>query len=188
MLPEVSTFFRHYARGWLILVLLVGFVLFEAATLPWLQRAPGGSIAPLDARFFYTPEEALSVARGYGDARRFWIGAYLTWDMANPVFYTLILVLAISWLFREGVAPESWTQRLNLVPIGAGVCDVLENLAIVSLLTAYPARLRGIAWLSTALTISKFCFLGASLALVVLGASRAAITRLSGKRSSVGRV
>jgi len=185
MLAEASTLFRHLGRGWLILVLLVGFVLFEAVTLPWLQRVPGGSIAPLDARFFYTPDEALSAASAYGDARQFWIRAYLTWDMANPVFYTLILVLVISWLFRQGVAPESWMQRLNVVPIGAGVCDVLENLAIVSLLAGYPVRMSGVAWLSAALTMCKLCFLGASLALVVLGVIGAVARRLSGKQRSV---
>jgi hypothetical protein len=67
------------------------------------------------------------------------------------------------------VARKSWMQRLNLVPIGAGICDVLENVAIVALLARYPARLDGIVWFSTALTICKLCLFGVSLILVLLG-------------------
>jgi hypothetical protein len=113
MLVSISAWLRRRARGWLILGLTVVFVAFEAATVPLLRRAPGGTTPPLDARFFYTPEEAFSTLGSYAAARRVWISAYLTWDTFNPVLYASILALLISWLFEPVVGPESRLHRLN---------------------------------------------------------------------------
>jgi hypothetical protein len=169
MVATVSTWFRQRARGWLILGLIVLLAVFEAATAPLLRRVPGGTTQPLDARFFYTAEEAFSALGSYAPARGVWIRTYLTWDTVNPVLYASILALSISWLLGPVFGPGARVHKLNVLPLGAGAFDLLENISIVTLLAVYPRRFDVVAWLSTGFTMGKVCLLGASTVLVVLG-------------------
>jgi hypothetical protein len=174
VLSKLSMRFHSWARGWLILALFAAFVAFVAVTLPLLQAAPGGSIASLDTQLYYTPEEAFSTVASYGDAGRFWIRIYLTWDIVNPILYTLAFSLLISWLFQRGFKPGSKLQELNVLPVGAGLFDLLENVSIVTLLAVYPAQPAVVAWLSTVCTMSKISFLGMSTLLILVGLVKAA--------------
>jgi hypothetical protein len=177
MLTKISGLFHSWARGWLILALFATFVVFIAITLPVLQASPGGTIESLDARFFYTPEEAFSTVGSYGEASRFWIRIYLTWDIVNPILYTLTFGLLISWLFQRSFKSGSKLQKLNVVPVGAGLFDLLENFSIVILLLAYPAQYTVVAWLSTVCTMSKIILLGVSILLILIGVVGAALKR-----------
>lgn len=177
MLSKLSRLFHSWTRGWLILALFAAFVAFMAVTLPALQAAPGGSIVSLDAQLFYTPEEAFSTVASYGDAAPFWIRMYLTWDIVNPILYTLAFGLLISWLFQRSFKPGSKLQKLNVLPVGAGLFDLLENISIVILLAVYPAQPTVLAWISTICTVSKISFLGASVLLVLVGLLKAAMNR-----------
>ena len=175
MIAKISTLFHSWARGWIILALTATFVIFIAITLPVLQASPGGSIESLDARFFYTPEEALSTVGSYGEASGFWIRIYMTWDLVNPILYTLIFGLLISWLFQRSFRPGSKLQILNVVPVGAGLFDILENISIVILLLAYPAPPAVVAWISTVFTTSKTILLAVSALLILIGVIGAAL-------------
>jgi hypothetical protein len=168
---------HSWTKGWLILALLAFFAGFVALTLPFLQKAPGGSIESLDARIFYSPDEAYSTVGSYGDASQFWIRTYLTWDIVNPVIYTLIFGLGLSWLFQRSFSSDSKLQMLNVAPVGAGLFDVLENIFIVVLLTVYPTHLTGVAWLAAVSTLGKTIFLGASAALMLVGLVGATLNR-----------
>ena len=178
MLNKISKMFHLWARGWLILALFVAFFVYVAITLPILQAAPGGSIVSLDARLFYTPEEAFSTVGSYGDASNFWIRIYLTWDVVNPILYTLAFSLLLSWIFRRSFQLDSRMQQLNVLPLGAGLFDLLENISIVTLLATYPAQLTVVAWLGTLFTMAKIGFLGLSTLLILFGLIRAAANKL----------
>jgi hypothetical protein len=182
MLAKTSERLDRWASGWLILGLIAVLVAFEAITLPILQRSPGGNIEPLDGRFFYTPQEAFSTIGSYADAAPFWIRVYLTWDIVNPFLYTLIIALLMSWLFQRGFAPESRIQLLNVLPIGAGIFDLLENALIVTMLATYPARPAPVAWLSTVCTMSKVSILAVCILLVLFGTVKAVTHRLRTQR------
>ena len=157
-MSRLSRLFHSWAGGWLILALFAAFLVFAAVTLPLLRAAPGGSVVSLDSQFFYTPEEAFSTVASYGDAGRFWIRIYLTWDIVNPILYTLAFSLLISWLLQRGFKPGSKLQKLNALPVGAGLFDLLENICIVTLLMVHPAQPKIVAWLSTVSTMSKVSF------------------------------
>lgn len=178
MLASLSSHLSRRANGRAILTLLVGFVVFEFITLPILRRFPGGNIEPLDARFFYTPDEAFSTIASYADVRSIWIGVYLTWDIVNPILYTLLFVLLISWIFQRGFAPASKIHRWNMLPFGAGLFDLLENASMVTMLAIFPSQPSLLAWLATAFTMSKVAVLGISALLVLLGAIRAVANRV----------
>jgi hypothetical protein len=177
MLSRISELLHSWAKGWLILALIAFFVGYIALTLLFLQTKPGGNIESLDARIFYTPDEAYSTVGSYGDASQFWIRIYLTWDIVNPILYTLILGLSISWLFQRGFASDSRPQMLNIAPVGVGLFDVLENIFIAILLRAYPTRLTAVAWLGTVSTTAKTIFLGASTILILVGLVAATLNR-----------
>jgi hypothetical protein len=174
MLTRISQFSDRWASGRLVVALVAALMAFEAITLPFLQRSPGGNIVSLDARFFYTPREAFSTIGSYAGAKPFWIGVYLSWDIVNPILYTLIFSLLISWLFRRGLDPDNGLQRLNILPIGAGAFDLFENACIVTLMVRYPSQLTFVAWLSTVSTMSKVVILGVCMLLVLYGAIKAA--------------
>jgi hypothetical protein len=178
MLAKISRQMDRWASGRLILALVVVLVAFEVVTLPILQRSPGGEIVSLDARFFYTPQEAFSTIGLYADARSFWSGVYLTWDIVNPILYALIFSLTMSWLFRRGFGPESRIRTLNVLPMAAGLFDLLENACIVTLLVTYPARHDTVAWVATISTMSKVSLLGVSTLLVLVGLIKAAASML----------
>jgi hypothetical protein len=155
----------------------VAFVVYFAVTLPASQAAPGGNIEALDAQFFYTPEKAFSTVASYGDSARFWTRIYLTWDIVNPILYTLAFSLLISWLFQRSFKPEGKLQKLNVLPAGAGLFDVLENIGIVTLLTLHPTQPVVMSWLSTVCTMIKVSFLGVSTLLILTGLVEAAMNR-----------
>jgi len=113
----------------------------------------------------------------YGDAGRFWIRIYLTWDIVNPIMYTLAFSLLISWLFQRSFKPGSKLQKLNVLPFGAGFFDLIENICIVTLLAVYPAQPSVVAWLSTVCTMSKMSFWGMSILLILVGLVKAAMNR-----------
>ena len=178
MLTRISRMLHSRAQGWLILMLFAALVVCMVITLPILQAAPGGSIVSLDARLFYTPEEAFSTVGSYGDAASFWIGMYLTWDVVTPVLYALAFSLLMSWIFQRSFKPESRMQQLNVLPLGAGLFDLLENVCIVTLLATYPARLTVVAWLGTLFTMTKIGLLAVSIPLILFGVIKAAANKL----------
>jgi hypothetical protein len=59
--------------------------------------------------------------------------------------------------------------------VGAWFFDLLENIAIVSLLTAYPAQPAALATLAMVFGTGKWLFAFASIGLVLFGLARAAL-------------
>ena len=176
-LSRLSSHFHAWAKGRLILTLAVVFVVFVTITLPIAQNASNGVIG-LDTRFFYIPQEAFSVVASYSNHGRSILQIfYLTVDIVNPILYTSICVLLISYLFKRGFKPASLVQKLNLMPIGAAIFDLLENISIVIMLSTYPNQSRTTAWLATVGTTTKYIFIYASLALVLLGLIAAALNK-----------
>jgi hypothetical protein len=177
VLSTLSSRFHSWARGWLILALIAGLVVFAVLTLPGVQAASGDTEG-LDTRHFYTPDEAFATVASYDDAGRAALRVfYLTADIVNPILYTSFLVLLISWLFQRGFKPESAMQKLNVLPIGAAIFDLLENICVVTMISVYPAQPRIVAWLSTVGTTTKYIFIYVSFVLVLVGLVTAAMNR-----------
>ena len=128
---------------------LAGELYFNAVVLP-AESAVLGETGPIDLQFFYTPDKVYGMVEAYGpEVRAQYARFALTGDIAYPIVYTLFFALAISWLFRRGLPEDSRLHRLNVVPFGAGLFDLLENLAIVGMLNdkfaAYPVTFTDVA-------------------------------------------
>lgn len=188
MLAKLSATLRRYAKGWLILLLLALEVLFNAVILPRTQaqmQAGSGGVGPIDLQFFYTPEKVYSMVAAYGDAGRATYRTFeLTGDVIYPIIYTLFFSLLITWLFQRGLSADSQMQRLNVVPFGAGLFDLLENVGIVTMLSVYPSTPTIVAWLTTVFTMLKWGFAVASFALILIGFVMALRNRFTKHESS----
>ena len=173
MLTRISDTLRKYAKGWLIIILFLLDGLFMGLILPMTEasmKSNPGSPGPIDLEFFYTPDKVYEMVASYGEyGRIFYRNVELTVDIIYPIIYTLFFGLFITWLFQRGFATESKLQVLNVVPFGAWLFDLLENLGIVGMLSIYPATPALLAWLTAIFTLIKWLFAGASIILMVIG-------------------
>ncbi len=173
MLGKLSSRFHAWAKGWLVIVLMVLDLFFMGFIMPLiggLMKSGTGLEQPLDLMFFSTPPKLFAMVEMYGEyGRIFYRNVELTVDIIYPIIYTLAYGLLLSWLFQRAFKPESKMQALNVLPVGAWFFDLLENLAIVTLLSVYPSQPVIVAWLTTTFTMAKWTFAGASMALAVVG-------------------
>lgn len=173
MLPRISETLRKYAMGWLVLLLFAVEMFFNAVILPNQQakiEAASGGTGPIDLQLFYTPEKVYAMVASYGEAGRANYRAFeLTGDIIYPIVYTLFFALLITWLFQRGFAADSRIQQLNVIPLGAWLFDLLENLGIVTMLSVYPSTPAALAWITATFTLVKWLFAGATIVLILVG-------------------
>jgi hypothetical protein len=72
-------------------------------------------------------------------------------------------------LFQRGFPSTSGMHKFNVVPFGAWLFDLFENLGIVAMLSVFPLTPALLAWISAVFTLVKWLFAGASILLVVIG-------------------
>ena len=181
MLNKISERLKKYARGWMVLLLLAADLLFNAVILPnrpaKLEAASGGT-GPVDLLFFYTPEKVYSMVASYGEAGRADYRAFeLTGDILYPIVYTLFFALLITWLFQRGFRSDSPLQKLNVLPLGAWLFDLFENLSIATMLSIYPSTPPALAWVAAVFTLVKWLFAGVTILLILTGFVMALMNR-----------
>lgn len=181
MFVKLSNLLYRYAKGWLILVFAAIDILFNVAILPRMQanlEAASGGVGPIDLRFLSTPEQLQSMVAAYGEAGRASYRTFeLTGDILYPIAYTLFFSLLLSWLLQRAFAGDSSVRLLNVVPFGAWLFDLLENLGIVTMLSIYPNTSMLVAWATILFTIVKWVFAIASVVLIVFALVLAAKNR-----------
>ena len=178
MLTNLSNTLRKYANGWLVLVFLAGEIFFNAVILPGQQakiESGSGGMGPIDLQLFYTPDKVYGMIEAYSpEVRASYRLFEMTGDIIYPIVYTLFFALAITWLFQRGFASTSNMQRYNVVPFGAWLFDLLENICIVTMLSIYPSSPSALAWISAIFTLVKWLSAGVSIVLLLLGLIKAA--------------
>jgi hypothetical protein len=170
MLNNLSARFYQWTRGWLVLVLFLLDGFFAGFLLPLCQammQGGSGGVTPLDLMMFSTPAQIFEMIAKYDIV--FYRNVELTVDIIYPIVYLFFFGLLMSWLFQRGFASNSPIRKLNVLPLGAWFFDLLENIAIVSLLSLHPAQPAGLAWVLIILTHIKWLFAGASILLILAG-------------------
>ena len=142
MLTKFSTFFHRWATGWNVLIFLALQILFNVVVFPYFQAydSTGNALPVLDLMFGFDTETVMHTLESYGDegrAKMLFIGQVV--DSIYPIVYTLLNILAISFLFRKFLAPGSKLHLLNLLPILTMVFDFIENFLIGNLIKFYPS-------------------------------------------------
>ncbi len=119
----------------------------------------------LDARGWYTPDEAAHFLCAIGESgRTLYAITELSLDMAFPVAYGLLLAILIVHLYRSAVA-----HRLIGLPFAAGSGDIAENVTIAYLAWSFDGSPTALAWLAAVLTAFKTALIVGSLLAVLLG-------------------
>ncbi|MBN8580948.1 MAG: hypothetical protein J0L96_09770 [Anaerolineae bacterium] len=180
MLQNISNRFYAWAKGWLVLAMLVVYGFFAGYMMPQMaaimNTAANQSVTPLDLMMVYTPQQAFDMMERYGEAGR---SAYLTIELTADVIYPIssmvFFSLLLSWLFQRGYKPESPMRKFNITPAGSWLFDLIENAAIIPMILMHPAQPTGLAWLAMILGVVKWGFAFLSLGMVLLGLVKAAI-------------
>jgi hypothetical protein len=164
MLDRLQQIIRRLANGRVILILLTAVVALRVIMgLPndpfghnaHLARLGGAAI--LDMQVGYTPDEAYALLEALGaEGRRAYAAMLLGGDMLFPISYSLLFAAIAAWLLARVAPPDHWAQKLSLIALIGGVSDIAENLSILTMISAFPQRLDGVAWFSSLIKITKF--------------------------------
>jgi len=180
MLNTISKKFHSWTTGWRVFILFLADALMMGYIMPLaggiLALAANNSVLPLDLMFFYTPAQAFEMMDKYGEAgRSIYLRIELTADIIYPIIYTLFYGLLLSWLFQHAFKRESKMQKWNVVPVGAWLFDLLENVGIVSMLVMYPSKPEILAWITMLFGSLKWGFFLVTVGLVLVALVRAAM-------------
>jgi hypothetical protein len=180
MLNKLSEKFHAWAKGWRVIILLIADALMMGYVMPLaagiMAFAANNSVLPLDLMFFYTPDKAFAMIEKYGEAgRAIYLKIELTADIVYPIIYTLFYALLISWLFQRGFKPDSKMQKWNVMPMGAWLFDLLEDVGTVSMVSMYPSQSTVLAWITMLFGSLKWAFAFVSIGLVLVGLVKAAM-------------
>ena len=182
MIQRLSNWLVRNAKGWLILLMMGLFFLFNLVIMPNGQKWLGGTtdeVGAIDLTFGASPRTLFEKVAAYGEQGRLAYRIFaLTGDVGYPIVYSIFLGLAISYFFQRTFPAGSWLQRLNLVPFAALVFDILENLGIVGLLSTHPQQFTWLAVLTIIMNVIKWVFAGGSVVLVFIGLFGALVAKL----------
>lgn len=172
MLFRAAAFLRTYASRKVIITLsglaVVLNVFFLSPSYQSLQKEAPGVGMP-DLHLYYSSQEAYNIINAYGDAgRSIYTRFLLTTDILWPVIYALILSLLTFALLRQnGISTESRLQRLGLLPAGALLFDLIENVGMLGMIAAFPEQNPVMANIASISTTTKWSFIGLSMLTII---------------------
>lgn len=191
MLNRLQQTIQKHATGRAVLVLVLVTVTFSAvlnvSNLPFGTRAlteRSNGLVLLDMRSGYTPDEAYAYLEVLGaGGRQLYATLHIAADLVFPMIYSLFFAFAVAWLLRQLAAPNRPIQRLILLPFVAGLADLAENVSILIMNWAYPARLDGLARLANLFTLIKFGLMSLGIAFIVIGLGILVWRRITGHQT-----
>lgn len=147
------------------------------STLSWCEgriKAFSGGLGVPDLLQGFTAAELYQRFEAFGpEGRRIYAQAELV-DMVYPPVYATFLAFVLSLAARKLLAEESRLRLLCLLPYGVLIFDYLENSCFFAVLSAWPARLDGVATLAGVFNVAKWAGVAvamplSALALLALG-------------------
>lgn len=174
MLQRCYHRFLKIAKGVNILLLtsicglMMIFVMDKA--IAELKRISGG-VGPIDTQFFYSVEKINYMLNAYGEeGRTFYMVVEGITGAVFPLIHGLLLsMLIINW-FHKLQVEERVIQKLLCLPFFALVCDYLENILIITLLSSFPKISLLVVQLATLFTAAKWIFVFCSIFVCIVGA------------------
>jgi hypothetical protein len=162
--------YRHNGLKWII---LTGLLMFLGMLLIFTQYFGGVSLADekaLDMLFWYDQETFYTVLNSLSKTDRM---AYKLIHIADYIFIIGLYPLLSIGISRN-IKQINWVRYIVLIPLLAGVFDVLENIAMDVHLYLYPQQFYILGTCAGIFSTAKFvALLFAVLLLVVSFSSRA---------------
>lgn len=164
---------RLYSTSFMsaLLIAFVGFFwLFNFSPLPLSNPELiklSGHEGLLDLMPFYTAQEAYAAMSNYGPAGRELYLRFLRADFIFIPIYSLGFAFLMTRTVRAVCDERSAWSWLNVLPVGIGLFDCMENLSIFGVLSLYPAVYEVLGALAGISTLFKHIF--TLLTLLALG-------------------
>ena len=173
-MPEAFYNFLERFATWQVVALLFILFILCAQGFELRRKAFGYENTALDARRWYSPDEARDFLGAIGErGRRIYIATELTLDILFPLVYGALFAALIIHVYARQTA-----RSLVLVPLLTALADVLENITAAYLAWQFDGQASPIARVATVFTAVKSGLFVLSLGLILLGAL-AAIWRTS---------
>lgn len=151
-----------------LLIVILDFIKESPVSLIQFEKITKGTRL-LDMTINYSPEKAYEMMESYGkEGRRYYLHRIEPIDTLLPASYSLFLTVIITLIFKMLPAGK-YLNRLQLVPILAGLFDYLENCCIIIMLLNYPARLLAVAKISNVFTMAKTILILLSILIIFTG-------------------
>lgn len=121
---------------------------------PSLKKISGGE-GLLDVLPFYSAQEAFSILGRYGTVGQELYLKFLAADFIFIPVYSLGFALLFTRAVRARFGENDTWLWLNLLPLGIGLFDCIENLCILGMLLMYPGTNLALGTLSGLATLCK---------------------------------
>jgi len=186
LLVETKAKLRKYARGWIVLMMiLITWALYGYMLTSSIPKVMGYAheMKLLDMKpVGYTVEYARELFSALGETgRHAYLYEQIPVDMVYPLFFAISYSLLLTYLFGKGFRPEDWIQNLAVIPIFGGVFDYLENIGIIYHLQTYPQLSDSLIRLTSICSILKSVFTTIFFLLLFVGLLRVVLRRLGNK-------
>ena len=153
---------------WPIMALLFSIFVLCSGGFDWRSKRLGCENRALDARFWYSPEQARMFFNAIGPTgRRIYAMTQVTLDLVFPLTYGTLFALLIVHVYDQSVA-----RTLVWVPVLAAITDLLENITTAFLAWQFNDQASPLAWVAAVFTAVKSVLFVVGLVLIVLGAVR----------------
>lgn len=173
MLEKFSIWLRSIAKGWLVLVFFAIEIVFYSLILPNAEatiKSFSGDIGPIDLMMAPSADTLISAITAYGvEGRAFYSTIELTVDIIYPISYAFFYSLLIGFVFKRAFNPENKIQWLNVLPFGAWLFDLIENIIILTLFSSFPNLPAPLLMILTVVNAIKWSFAGLSILSLLIG-------------------
>jgi hypothetical protein len=124
------------------------------------QHITGKPMQVLDTQMWYGMDKVNEIIGGYPPLVKQKVVFFArVYDTLFPVIYVTIFISAITLLSGGMFNEHNKWRLLNLVPIAAGVLDLLENASIVTLIQYHPDITQAMVQKAAIFTLLKWCFI-----------------------------
>jgi len=168
-MKALSRWLRKISTTWMMagtLLLMVSFMIFVLPGQASAADQVSGEAQSPDLSFFYTPKQLVQMASEYGSAgRQAYIRTRWTFDLVFPLVYSAFLTVGISWFINRLDGFSGFWLHTNLLPVLAGLFDLLENTGTSMSMALYPTQVPGWLFLASISTPIKWSYLTGSFIL-----------------------
>jgi len=181
-MKKLSAWLGRLSSGYTILVSLTLYIIFIGMVMApesELVAKYAGAWGSPDGHLFYTPDELYAQIEMWGSAgRAHYVDFRLGLDPVWALVYTAFLITVTGVALRNTFAADDRRQLLNLFPLLPMLGDLTENALGMILVSSFPARYDGLAWLATSVSGFKWTTLVIAHLIMLYAIGAAAMVRI----------
>jgi hypothetical protein len=141
----------------------------------------------LDTMLFYSSQEAFAAMGHYGEEGRNLYMVFLSADFIFIIFYSFAFSFLMTVTVRSVCGHGSLWLTLNLLPLGIGFLDCVENICILMMLRIYPSNNAVLGTISGYVTLSKWLLTVAVISCLIYGGVILLLRHFGFKKCTVQR-